>query len=212
VLSLASQAPAAEMCATGVAGTGTTCEAAWDLAQAMAQWRRDRSLALSPARDRFSRLNGGAPQIGDGTAPFAVKGDDNNVDFKTSLTQWGSALSAADLAALKEAQSSLGEASLPKPPRTPKPKFDIWAQGHRERLTEAGVKHGDAFTTYVGADYLWSRNLLIGGLMQVDDSRQTVLAAPDASFRHRLHGWTVSRLPAQPASHVRCQGRLGHGA
>jgi hypothetical protein len=61
------------------------------------------------------------------------------------------------------------------------PKFDLWAQGRRESFSEDGAKRGNALTTTVGADYRWHSKLLIGGLMQIDDSHQTILAAPDAS-------------------------------
>ena len=105
-------------------------------------------------------------------------------NFKTSLTQWGSALSAADQEALEAARKALGDdASLPKAVKSPAPRFDLWAKGHRELFTESGTatKEGSAFTTYLGADYRWHRKLLLGGMVQLDDSRQNIVAAPDAA-------------------------------
>lgn len=47
------------------------------------------------------------------------------------------------------------------------------------KLGDVG-KEGNALTTYVGADYRLRRDLLIGGLVQLDNSHQTILAAPEA--------------------------------
>lgn len=120
-------AATAEICATGMAGTATSCEAALDLARDLARRRSDRTLAADPLRDRAYRLeNPGSTQGSQGFAPFAMSGDDNKVNFATSLTQWGSALTAADLESLKQAQTAAGgDAALPKPPNSRAPKFDL---------------------------------------------------------------------------------------
>jgi hypothetical protein len=171
---------AAELCSAGVARVTTSCEAAVDLAQDLARRRSDRTLAGDPTKDRARRLDGS--HGGESTIPFAMSGDNDNVDFNTSLSQWGSALTAADLESLKQAQTAAGaEVALPKVAGGRAPKFDLWAQGRRARFSEPGSKHGDALTTSVGADYRWDRNLLIGGMVQVDGSHQSILAAPDAS-------------------------------
>ena len=158
----------------------TSCEAAVDLAQDLARRPSDRTLAGDPTKDRARRLDGS--HGGESSIPFAMSGDNDNVDFNTSLTQWGSALTAADLESLKQAQTAAGaDVALPKVAGGRAPKFDLWAQGRRARFSEPGSKHGDALTTSVGADYRWDRNLLIGGMVQVDGSHQSILAAPDAS-------------------------------
>jgi hypothetical protein len=172
---------AAEFCATGVAGTATSCEAAWELAQDLARRRSDRTLTVDPAKERLRRLDHGGGQHGDAAAPFAMSGEGDNISFNTSLTQWGSALSAADLESLKQAQGAAGDAALPKAAASRPPKFDMWAQGRRERFNEDGAKRGNALTTFLGADYRLHGNLLIGGMVQLDDSHQTILAAPNAS-------------------------------
>ena len=111
-----------------------------------------------------------------------MSGDNDNVNFDTSLTQWGTAFSAADLESLKQAQTVIGgDASLPKAGKPPAPKLDLWAQGRSQRFNEDGAKRGNALTTTLGADYRWDRNLLIGGMVQLDDSHQTILASPDAT-------------------------------
>jgi hypothetical protein len=131
----------------------TSCEAARALAQDLARHRSDRTLAADPARERLLRLDhSGAPQ-GHTAAPFAMSGDGDNINFNTSLTQWGSALSAADLESL--AQTAIGDAALPKAGLSRAPKFDLWAQGRRERFSEDGAKRGNALTTTLGADYRW---------------------------------------------------------
>lgn len=172
----------AELCSAGVAGIATTCEAAADLAQSLARTRVDRTLATDPLADRSYRLNnGGSAPAGDVVPLFAMTADGDNTNFKTSLTQWGTALSVADQETLKQLQTGLGEhVTLPKTVmRTPH--FDIWAQGRRELWVDNGTMQANALTSYVGADYRWHDDLLIGGMVQLDDSRRSVLASPDAS-------------------------------
>lgn len=181
---LASSLPgrAAEMCSAGVAGIATTCEAASDLAQSLARSRVDRTLATDPLGDRSYRLNNGGSAPGGDIVPlFAMTADGDNTNFKTSLTQWGSALSVADQETLKQVQTGIGEnLALPKTVK-PRPQFDIWAQGRRELFVDSGTVQGNALTSYMGADYRWHNDLLIGGIVQLDDSRRSVLASPDAS-------------------------------
>jgi hypothetical protein len=107
--------------------------------------------------------------------------DGDNTNFKTSLSQWGTALSTADQEALKQLQTGVGgDLALPKSVLRA-PHFDIWAQGRRELWVDHGTMQADALTSYVGADYRWRNDLLIGGMVQLDDSRRTILASPDAS-------------------------------
>jgi hypothetical protein len=173
---------AAEQCTPGVAGVATACDAATDLAQGLAQRRVDRTLATDPVSNRAGRLDGAtAPQGGDVVPLFAMTADGDNTNFKTSLTQWGSAFSAADQETLKDLQTAIGQdAALPRTMK-PKPQFDIWAQGRRELFVDNGAVQGSAITTYLGADYRWRNDLLIGGMVQLDDSRRSILASPDAA-------------------------------
>jgi hypothetical protein len=184
MLGAAAPSTAAELCTTGVAGIATGCEAASALAQDLARRRIDRTLGTDPASDRVHRLSvTGSQPNGAVTAPFAMSSDGNNTNFNTSLTQWGSAFTAADIETLKQAQTAIGGGgALPPVAKPGAPQFDLWAQGRNERFNETGslAKTGSAFTTYVGADYRWHRNLLIGGLVQFDDSRLTILDAREA--------------------------------
>jgi hypothetical protein len=182
LLAICAPAFATETCSDGaVAASG--CDGLSSLAQDLLQRRVDRTLATDPAGDRFRRLNAsGAP--GTATSPFAVTPDGDDTNFTTSLTQWGAALSDADQEVLKDARKALGDdASFPKAAKLPAPRFDLWAQGRSESFTDNGAetKEGSALTTYLGADYRWYRTLLLGGMVQLDDSRQNVLAVPDAA-------------------------------
>ncbi len=164
-----------ELCVDGTAA----CSDAYALTEDHLRRRLNRTLAVGPAKNRADRLN--VP----GTAavmPFAMTPDGTNANFATSLSQWRSSLSAADAAKLKEAAEVSGE-TLPVPqlPRQAVPKLDFWAEGRREAFTQSGTKEGSGLTTFVGADYRVDNDLLIGGLVQLDEGRQTVLAAPEAA-------------------------------
>lgn len=174
---------AAEICTTGVAGIATSCEAASALAQDLAKRRTDRMLGIDPTGSRSNRLtSSGSSQGSVVMAPFALSVDAGNADFNTSLTQWGSAFSAADADTINQAQTTLGgDAVLPRAVKPAAPQFDLWAQGRNQRFTGDGaIKTGSAFTTYLGADYRLRRDLLIGGMIQFDDERQTILATREA--------------------------------
>jgi hypothetical protein len=173
---------ATETCSDGSVTTSGCDGLAW-LAQDLMQRRVDRTIATDPTGDRFRRLNASSA-AGTATSPFAITTDSDNANFDTSLTQWGAALTDADQEVLKEARKALGDdASLPKAAKLPAPRFDLWAQGRRESFTDNGsvTKEGSAFTTYLGGDYRWHRTLLVGGMVQLDDSRQSILAVPDAA-------------------------------
>ncbi|MEX2166419.1 MAG: hypothetical protein WD852_05280 [Methyloceanibacter sp.] len=179
LLAFAGPGAASEMCPIGAPGIAV-CGAAPDLAEDLSRRRVNRTLATNPAGERLDRLDGsGATGSGQ---PFAMTPDGNNTNFNTSLTQWSSAFTAAELERLKQAKEAAGEDYvLPKPVKSA-PKFDMWAKGRRESLTEDGAtaKEVDALTTYVGADYRMSQDFLFGGLVQFDESRQSIVTAPDA--------------------------------
>ena len=180
LLVFASPGAASEMCPIGAPGIAV-CGAAPDLAEDLSRRRVNRTLATNPAGERLGRLDGSGTS-GSGE-PFAMTPDGNNTNFNTSLTQWSSALSAAELERLKQIKDASGESLvLPKTVRSAPAKFDMWAKGRRESLTEDGAtaKEVDALTTYVGADYRMSQDFLFGGLVQFDEAHQNILTAPDA--------------------------------
>lgn len=61
------------------------------------------------------------------------------------------------------------------------PRNSISAQGRSQRFNEENAKRGTAITTTLGADYRLDRNLLVGGMVQLDDSHQSIMASPDAT-------------------------------
>jgi len=159
----------------GCQGDTATCAEASALAKSLMQGRVNRTLATTPADERFTRLNTPGTSA---VVPFDMTPDGSNTNFRTSLSQWSASLSAADEARLKEVIEA-SEKALPLPQKvTPAPsKVDVWAEGRREDFTGAG----DAVTTFMGADYRASNNLLLGGMVQVDEANQTTLATPDAA-------------------------------
>jgi hypothetical protein len=162
--------------------SGVTCDSAPSLTRDLLQGRIDRTLASDPAQDRITnRLNGTAPKPGDVPTPFMLAPDGNTVNFTTSLTQWGSAFSAADRRALDQAKSKFGDdLTLPKPAPSARPDFDLWAQSRHEPWAQSGTTEGDALTTYIGADYRLHADLLFGAMVQMDDAKQSLIATRDS--------------------------------
>ena len=145
------------------------------LAEDLLRRRVNRTLAVSPADKRFTRLNTPGTSA---AIPFDMTPDGSNTNFATSLSQWGASLSAADQARLKEVSEASDVAlPLPRAVRPAPSKFDVWAKGRRENFSG----EGDAFTTFMGADYRANNDLLIGGMLQVDEASQTTLATPDTA-------------------------------
>jgi hypothetical protein len=132
-------------------------------------------------------------------------------DFNTSLNQWGSALSAADAEALDRAKLSLDkDIPLPKPIKARPSPFDVWAKGRVESANEDGTKRIGAATTYVGADYKASRDFLFGGMVQLDDSRQSIVAAPEAADGKAFMAGPYMAYRVTP--HVTLDAKAGWGA
>ena len=146
----------------GCQGDTATCAEASALAKSLMQGRVNRTLATTPADERFTRLNTPGTSA---VVPFDMTPDGSNTNVRTSLSQWSASLSAADEERLKELIEA-SEKALPLPEKvTPAPsKVDVWAEGRREAYNGAG----DAVTTFLGADYRASNNLLLGGMFQVD--------------------------------------------
>ena len=164
-----------QICADGT----STCVNSSALTEDHMRRRVDRTLAVGTARDRASRLNMPGTAM---TVPFDMTPDGTNANFETSLSQWRSSLSAADQATLKKAAETSGQSlPLPQMPQKAVQKFDIWAEGRREVYGQDPTKQGDALTTFVGADYRMNKDLLVGGMVQLDEGRQTVFATPDAA-------------------------------
>lgn len=147
--------------------------------------RVNRTLAVGPAEERFTRLDTPGTSA---VVPFEMRPDGNNTNFQTSLSQWSASLSAADEAKLKAA-SEASEAALPLPQKvTPAPsKFDLWAKGRREDFGDVATD-GNALTTFMGADYRVDNDLLVGGMVQLDEARQTSLTETGAAGSANMTG------------------------
>ena len=142
------------------------------LSRELMQRRVDRTLATDPANERIDkRFN----QSGAAEAqPFAIAPDGKNTNFNTSLTQWGSAITGAEKARLEKARDELAKKKikLPREIVAANPKLDVWARAHHTPFEADDRKVGDALTTYVGADYKLRRDVLVGGMVQVDETER----------------------------------------
>ena len=140
------------------------------LSRELMQGRVDRTLATDPANERidkrFNRTGAAEAQ------PFAIAPDGKNTNVNTSLTQWGSAITGAEKARLEKAREELAKKKikLPRELTAANPKLDVWARAHHTAFEADDRKVGDALTTYVGADYKVRRDLLVGGMVQVDET------------------------------------------
>jgi hypothetical protein len=163
-------------------GAETACGYAPPLSRDTLQGRVDRTLAVDPTQDRSkTRLNRNGPTQGS-TAPFVLKPDGDRTNFTTSLTQWGSAFSAADTRKIEEAKSGFAkDFTLPKPVRTQAPALDVWTENRREEFREDRDrgKRSNAQTTYVGADYRLKSKVLFGAMVQFDDTQKNFSTARD---------------------------------
>jgi hypothetical protein len=153
-------------------------------AETLHQGRVDRTLATDPTFARSkSRLTDKAPPKPSGDtaiAPFALTPDgDDKANFKTSLSLFSTALGFADWRRIEDAKTDLGgDRTLPKPIACPNPDFDIWAEGRSETIRAASPadRRSTNVTTYMGADYRLSSQLLFGAMVQIDDARQSVVS------------------------------------
>ena len=69
-----------------------------------------------------------------------------------------------------------------------RPGFDVWVEGHIARYNDnlGGVnRDGDFSILYVGADYVIAPGVLIGALVQVDDTDETI---DDPSLKGNIDG------------------------
>lgn len=109
----------------------------------------------------------------------------NAFKFGTSLSQ------LREMAALQEdakhkaklADSGLAfhDQSMSSPYLVPRTGFDVWIEGHVSRYKDdiGGVnRDGDFRILYVGADYVLAPGILIGALVQVDDTTEDIKNNP----------------------------------
>lgn len=139
--------------------------------------RIDRLLEDEPDRPRLLRKDPAAligPEV---SAPFALTSKKGTKTFKTSLGQW--AAHAAKQAEKKAAAAgrrygpALGVS--PTVDHDYDSKVDVWAEVHVTALDDHNdevERNAHALFAYVGADYLWRPNVLVGVLVQYDNMEE----------------------------------------
>jgi outer membrane autotransporter protein len=154
---------------------------------------QDRPLyGASPASSGLgsnSMLSGVASQLSAlGSGQTAFK-------FGTSLKEVQASLAANDAAqARKKVENAgLGFESLPanNPPQTLRQGIDIWVEGHISRYDDStgGInREGDFKILYVGADYAVAPGVLLGALVQIDDTKEDVDDSDSANLKGEVEG------------------------
>ncbi len=133
--------------------------------------RADLITSEEPDRNRMiRRLTGslwGAGGGGDGT-PFAFAGSSSaqggNVNFSTSVSQVIRAANAADRGKSGNGRGRPLDSEW-------NPDVDVWLEAHYNYFTENRFgfdRSGNFGLVYMGADYLYTPNLLVGALIQLD--------------------------------------------
>ncbi len=145
--------------------------------------------------------NGDAPR---GNTFFnAIAGQASQLGMAQSGFKFGTSLSQLrEMAAEQEAakqKSKLANAGLSfdgqrmaNPFAVPRTGFDIWMEGHISRYSDdvGGVnRDGDFRILYVGADYLLAPGVLVGALVQIDDTSEDIKNNPQvAGERGKIDG------------------------
>lgn len=128
----------------------------------------------SASNSIFSQIAGQLTTIAGGTSNFK---------FSTSLSELRQAATEAEQRKqeqlLKDSGLSFGE-GLSNRTQTLRQGWDIWAEGHISKYNDGlgGYdRDGDFRILYVGADYALAPGVLIGALVQVDDTKEDVANA-----------------------------------
>ena len=123
---------------------------------------------------------------------FTANGDENNytMNFATSLSLMQSAARAQQMSKLNglkgdAAALGLGALSDDLPPPLG---LDVWVEGHVKHFSDRGDTSGDFSVFYLGADYVFNPNVLIGALVQVDWMNEK---SDTLNYQIGGHGWMV---------------------
>ncbi len=172
--------------------------------------RADRSIASQLAVESSSTAGAAS-----GPSPFAASASSDGattMSFSTSLSQMMSYQSAANQKKVADGlspASHLGGVSTPGPQPLP---FDIWVEGHYGDFGDRAEHQSDSGRfgiVYLGADYVVSPWLLIGALVQYDD---TDLTSHQDSYSVSGHGWMAGPYATMRLSqNVFLQGRAAWG-
>lgn len=122
---------------------------------------------------------------------------DNAFKFSTSLSEIRSAAAAAEEASerakLEEAGLSFDGQYSAGRFATLRDTFDVWVEGHIAKYNDniGGIRReGDFRILYVGADYVVADGILIGALVQIDDTEED-LDDPSRQGEIEGTGWMV---------------------
>jgi outer membrane autotransporter protein len=204
-----------EACATVFFIQTPAAEKADEATRAYLFRRMDRLLADGPDRARLlrKRADRGYPNSPVDFTGSGGSGSGMNVTFGTSLQQVlaynagdtarklersNGRTTYSDIAAARRLSSGGSGADLPvpvyeevAPAYTPPPasRFDVWIEGHYTNY-DSDSGDGDFGVVYVGADWLFNENWLIGLLAQFDGMSQTQDSDSDISDIDG-RGWMV---------------------
>jgi len=147
--------------------------------------------ATGPASTSSSLFSSIASQL----TPLAAR--QTSFKFGTSLSEIRTKAAEADARAqqkkLQEAGLSFAGQPYANPFLAPRPGLDIWAEGHISRYNDdiGGInREGDFRILYVGADYVLAPGILIGALVQVDDTKEDINGS-DRTGEIEGTGWMV---------------------
>lgn len=124
-------------------------------------------------------------------------GGQTSFKFGTSLSEIRAKAAEAEAKAqqkkLQEAGLSFAGQPYTNPFVTLRPGLDIWVEGHISRYNDdiGGInREGDFRILYVGADYVLAPGILVGALVQVDDTKEDI-DDPDRTGQIEGTGWLV---------------------
>jgi len=129
----------------------------------------------------------------------SMDGESGQVQFSTSLSQMRASMMAQDAAKIRKAQtgdgmkSSFADDPYIAPYMMTRPGWDIWIEGQISRYddTTAGIERDGIFKIlYVGADYAIAPGVIVGALVQVDRTDESV-DDPDIWGEIEGTGWMV---------------------
>ncbi|MCP3654892.1 MAG: autotransporter outer membrane beta-barrel domain-containing protein, partial [Herbaspirillum sp.] len=108
-------------------------------------------------------------------------GQSSSFKFGTSLSEMRAKAAEAEALGyqkkLEDAGLSLSEVSGLPPLQEPRTGFDLWVEGQFSGYTDdiGGInREGDFGVVYVGADYVLAPGVLVGALVQVDDTKEDI--------------------------------------
>ncbi len=160
----------------------------------------DGVLASDPALEDFGSSSGsmGAPSMLSNIAaqftPLAA--GQNSFKFGTSLSEIRATAAAAEEAKQRKKLEELGlgfadQSYVANPYLTMRQGLDIWIEGHVAKYNDGigGInRDGDFKILYVGADYVLAPGILVGALVQVDDTDEDI-SDPTLSGDIEGTGW-----------------------